>query len=217
MEQYYDRRASEYEAVYRRDDPVRQKELGDMEVAVKEAMRGKRVLEIACGTGYWTERVVETAGHVVGIDAAPATLEIAQSKNLPQDKVDFRLGDAYDKKTFSGDFDAGLAMFWFSHVPRQQIPKFLTELHGALKGGSTVFLAENMLQEGIGGELIHKPGMNDTFKRRKLADGSTHDILKNYYTHAELEAILSPFATDLQINMGVCFYRARYITRMNTI
>jgi len=32
MEQYYNRRAKEYEAVYRRDDPVRQKELKEIEV-----------------------------------------------------------------------------------------------------------------------------------------------------------------------------------------
>ncbi len=211
MQEYYDRRAREYEAVYHRDDPVRQKELTEMETAIGEALAGRRVLEVACGTGYWTERAVKAAAHIVAVDAAPQTLEIARSKNLPSDKVDFRLGDAYRLDTL-GTFNAGLAMFWFSHVPKARIEEFLHGFHAALEKGSTVFMAENMLQEGVGGELIQKPGIEDTFKRRALADGSVHDILKNYYDRSELEALLSPFATDLQIEMGTCFYRVQYKT-----
>lgn len=212
MDQYYDQRAKEYEAVYRRDDPIRQKELIEMELAVGEAMRGRRVLEIACGTGYWTERAVKTATHITAVEAAPKTLEIARAKMLPQDKVNFQLGDAYKLDAIGSGFDAGLEMFWFSHVPKARIEEFLWGFHAALEKGSTVFMAENMLQEGIGGELIRKPGIEDTFKRRTLADGSVHEVLKNYYDRSELEALFSPFATDLRIDIGTCFYRVRYTT-----
>lgn len=73
-------------------------------------------------------------------------------------------------------------------------------------------MAENMLQEGVGGELIRKPGIEDTFKRRTLTDGSVHEVLKNYYDRSELEVLFSPFATDLKVEMGTCFYRVRYTT-----
>ncbi len=210
MKEYYDRRAKEYEAVYHRDDPVRQQELAEITSAIEEAMRGRRVLEIACGTGYWTQRAAKTAAHITSIDAAPEMLEMARSKNLPLDKVDFHLGDAYKLDILGRNFDAGLAMFWFSHVPKARLQEFLTGFHAALEPKSTIFLAENMLQEGVGGELIRKPGIEDTFKRRTLADGSVHDILKNYYNRSELEAIFSPFATNLRIEMGACFYRVQY-------
>lgn len=182
-----------------------------METAIQDAMRGKRVLEVACGTGYWTERAVKTAGHITAIDAAPETLEIARAKKLPSDRVDFRLGDAY-LLDGTGTFDAGLAMFWFSHVPKARIEEFLHGLHAVLEKGSTVFMAENMLQKGIGGDFIRKPGIVDTFKQRTLADGSVYEVLKNYYDRSELEALLSPFATDLRVEMGTCFYRVRYTT-----
>ncbi len=211
MQEYYDRRAREYEAVYHRDDPIRQRELAEMETAIQKVMRGKRVLEVACGTGYWTERAVKTAEHITAIDAAPETLEIARAKKLPPDRVDFRLGDAY-LLDGTGTFDAGLAMFWFSHVPKARIEEFLRGFHAACEKGSTVFMAENMLQEGVGGDLIRKPGIEDTFKRRTLEDGSVHEVLKNYYDRSELEALLSPFATDLRVEMGRCFYRVRYTT-----
>lgn len=211
MQEYYNRRAREYEAVYHRDDPIRQRELAEMETAIQKVMRGKRVLEVACGTGYWTERAVKTAEHITAIDAAPETLEIARAKKLPSDKVDFHLGDAY-RLDGTGTFDAGLAMFWLSHVPKARIDEFLRGFHVVLEKGSTVFMAENMLQAGIGGELIRKPGIEDTFKRRTLADGSVHEVLKNYYDRSELEALLSPFSTDLRVEMGTCFYRVRYTT-----
>jgi SAM-dependent methyltransferase len=210
MKDYYNKRASEYEAVYHRDDPVRQRELADMGAAIEEAMRGKRVLEVACGTGYWTERVAKTATHITAVDAAPKTIEIARAKNLPQDRVDFQLGNAYYLNAIDRRFDAGIAMFWFSHVPRSRVQEFLSGFHAALGQGSIVFMAENMLQEGVGGELIRKSGIEDTFKRRSLADGSIHEVLKNYYDQSELEALFSPFATDLQIEMETCFYRVQY-------
>lgn len=211
MKEYYNQRAKQYEEVYHRDDPIRQKELLEMGVAVEDAMRGKCVLEVACGTGYWTERVAKTAAHITAVDAAPKTLAIARTKNLPRDKVEFQLGDAYRLNAVES-FDAGLAMFWFSHVPKARIAEFLRGFHAALEKGSTVFMAENMLQEGIGGDLIRKPGIEDTFKRRMLADGSVHEVLKNYYDRSELEALLTPFATDLRIDMGTCFYRMQYVT-----
>jgi ubiquinone/menaquinone biosynthesis C-methylase UbiE len=212
MQEYYDRRAKEYEAVYHRDDPVRQKELAEMETAIGKAFAGRRVLEVACGTGYWTERAAKTAAHITAVDAAPKTLEIARAKNLPEDKIEFQLGDAYCLDAIRGHFNAGLAMFWFSHVPKARIGEFLREFHATLEKGSTVFMAENMLQEGVGGEFVRKPGIEDTFKRRTLVDGSVHEVLKNYYDRSELETLLSPFATDLRIEMGTCFYRVRYTT-----
>lgn len=206
MKGYYSRRAAEYEAIYRRNDPVRQRELAQMGAALEEAVRGKRVLEVACGTGFWTEQAAKTALYITAVDAAPETLAIARSKNLAPDKVDFRVGDAYALDAIGGSFTAGLAMFWISHVPRSRMEEFLRGFHSTLQEGSKVFLADNILQEGVGGTLIRKPGIEDTFKRRTLKDGSVHDVLKNYYDRPELEALLLPFATNVHIEIGTCFY-----------
>jgi len=53
LETYYSNRASEYERVY--DKPERQHELEWLRQRVPEILRGRRVLEVACGTGYWTQ------------------------------------------------------------------------------------------------------------------------------------------------------------------
>ena len=50
--EYYRRRAGEYEEIYEWRDPHRQEEQELIGDAIIESMRGRRVLEVACGTGY---------------------------------------------------------------------------------------------------------------------------------------------------------------------
>src|SRR5262249_37643066 len=76
--EYYRRRASEYEAIYAK--PERQADLAVLREAIPSKLRGARVLEIACGTGYWTQLVAEVAPEVVATDLAEEPMEIAQSK-----------------------------------------------------------------------------------------------------------------------------------------
>jgi hypothetical protein len=63
---------------------------------------------------------------------------------------------------------------------------------------------------GVGGELITRPGVVDTFKLRELADGSKHEVLKNYYQASELRELLAPHSTGLEIHVGECFWRVSY-------
>ena len=52
----------------------------------------------------------------------------------------FALADAYALPEELGRFDAALAVFWWSHVPRQRIDEFLASLHGCLECGARVVL-----------------------------------------------------------------------------
>ncbi|TMV53073.1 class I SAM-dependent methyltransferase [Paenibacillus mesophilus] len=213
MQQYYSRRASEYERIYHRDDPVRSKELADLEREMTNALQGRRVLEVACGTGYWTERAAKSADHVTACDLTPETLDIAASKSLPSAKVRFLQADAYALERVPGTYDAGLANFWLSHVPKARIGEFVTGLHARLDSGAVVYMADNCYVEGVGGELLHKDGEEDTYKLRTLADGSRHEVLKNYYNSDELTALFSPYAADLHVRAATCFWSVRYRLR----
>ncbi len=51
-----------------------------MTSAMQEAMRGRRVLEIACGTGVSTNDISQTAEHVLATDIAPNSIKIANEK-----------------------------------------------------------------------------------------------------------------------------------------
>jgi len=210
MKAYYAQRAEHYEHIYFREDPIRKAELTAIANELCLALADKRILEIACGTGYWTHIAAQTAAHITGIDAAPETLEIAKAKGISPEKAAFFEGDAYELQRIAGAFDAGLAAFWFSHVPKAQIPDFLNGLHRRLGSGSIVFMTDNVLNPGIGGELVIKQGQADSYKLRELPDGSRHEIIKNYFTEKDLNEIFGPLSTELKITVGKCYWWLSY-------
>jgi predicted methyltransferase len=59
---YYNERAKEYEKVYL--NPDEQEDLLTATRFFQEIFSHKAVVEIACGTGYWTEQISKTATSV---------------------------------------------------------------------------------------------------------------------------------------------------------
>jgi SAM-dependent methyltransferase len=78
MQSYYAARAPEYDSVYRKLE--RQPDLRSIEGWLPPRFTGETVLEIACGTGYWTQFIAPSAARIVAVDLAPETLRIAFSK-----------------------------------------------------------------------------------------------------------------------------------------
>ncbi|MEH6979300.1 class I SAM-dependent methyltransferase, partial [Bacillus pseudomycoides] len=89
MYTYYSNRAKEYETVYDRDDAVRQAEQFILQQKLKELFREKEILEVACGTGYWTQYVVEVAAYITAIDYSEEVLDVEKAKELPKERVSF--------------------------------------------------------------------------------------------------------------------------------
>jgi ubiquinone/menaquinone biosynthesis C-methylase UbiE len=210
MVEYYSQRASEYEEIYHRDDPPRQKELAQMAQQLRDACLQRSVLEVACGTGYWTEQIASAATDVTAVDASEGMLQLARQKLGAREGVRFVTGDAYNLDNVPGTFTTGVAMFWFSHVPRARVAEFLEEFHRKLDKGAVVFLADNVNVPGVGGELVNDPNGSDTFKLRQLKDGSHHRILKNYYAQSELRSLLEPYARSLETHFGAAYWYAKY-------
>ena len=96
MREYYARRAAYYERVYHK--PERQTDLRAMEAWLGGAFSGRSVLEIACGTGWWTPHGAREARRWLATDINPETMAIARAKLLPA-CVRFAEVDAY---TFAG-------------------------------------------------------------------------------------------------------------------
>jgi len=204
---YYARRAAEYEAVYRRPDRARQAEQSAIAEAIRLTLANRDVLEVACGTGFWTAVAIQVARTIVAIDAVPETLEIARAKRLGP-RVSFSVADAYDLAAVSGRFDAGLACFWLSHVPRASLDAFMRGLAARLEPGSPVVLTDNVYVPGVGGDLVWQKGEPDTYKLRTLADGSQHLVLKNYFGRSELRDVLGALGRVEVLVFGQCFWWA---------
>ena len=67
-----------------------------------------------------------------------------------------------------------------------------------------VVVVDNVGIAGIGGEFIKKEGDINTYKIRKLADGSEHLVLKNYYSIDELVSIFAKHAREFDRKHVFC-------------
>ena len=186
MQSYYAARAGEYDRVYQK--PERQSDLRQIEQWLPSLLSGATVLEVACGTGYWTQFIAPVASAVVAIDSAPETLGIAQQR-VSAANVLFQVGDAYALVGTGRPFDAAFAGFWFSHVPLERQREFLAGLNAALTPGARVVFLDNLFVEGSSSAIAEQDGHGNTYQYRKLSNGSTHRVLKNFPTEAQLHAL----------------------------
>ena len=205
---YYSRRAHEYEQIY--EKPERRADLVRVRSWLREALAGHRILEVACGTGYWTAELAPVAAAITATDSSPETLELARGKSYPPGRVRLALADAYTLADVPGDFTAGLAAFWWSHVPRERQLAFLGGLHRRLGVGAVVVFMDNRYVVGSSTPISRRDAEDNTYQRRRLADGTEYEVLKNFPTSAELEATLAPFAREVSVTQfayywGVCY------------
>jgi len=207
MREYYSRRAEEYEEVYHRNDMVAQRELQAIRRSLTTTLQGRRVLEMACGTGYWTQFLSESTDWILATDISSEMLAIAKTKEYSC-PLTFAIADAYNLPLKPHSFDAALANFWFSHIPRRLVHAFLSQLHQFLLPYSHVFIADNNFVPGLGGDLKVIDGSADTFKSRSLQDGSQYLVLKNYYTPSQLVEIFRSVVPDFGLTS--VFYGSRY-------
>ena len=196
-EDYYRIRAGEYEKIYYREIPERRKEIDDEADRLRELVQGKRVLELACGTGYWTQVMSETASEITALDLWPEMLDVARKKAL-KCPVHFIVDDMFAHEYPESAYDAVMVGFWFSHQPKQEYDRFFDLICKPLKPNGTIWLIDNNPPaEGTRHELVRMDEYGNSFKKRYLEDGSEHVILKNYFEESELRRI---FAPRFQIN-----------------
>jgi demethylmenaquinone methyltransferase/2-methoxy-6-polyprenyl-1,4-benzoquinol methylase len=185
--EYYRARAAEYEHVY--EKPERQADLRRLHETVPAFLAGRRVLEVACGTGYWTRLIAPRARAVIALDLAPEVLELARARQREvAGTVDFRLGDAFALDAVDGDVDAAFAGFWWSHLRRDAVDRFLCGLHRRLPPESPVMVLDNRYVEGSNWPITRRDAAGNTYQWRRLDDGSEHEVLKNFPAPSEVEA-----------------------------
>ena len=195
LRKYYAARAREYEMIYHR--PERQLGLRVLENVLPEMLAGRRVLELACGTGYWTQFLVTKAQSIVAVDATAETLALAAAKELPP-RVEFRVADAYDLPEELGSFDGAFAGFWWSHVPARSQARFLASLDRRLEPQAKVLLLDNVYVEGSSTPISQRDADGDTYQRRRLADGSEHVVLKNFPSEQDLRNAVERYGDNCQ-------------------
>ncbi len=87
---------------------------------------GSTVLDLGCGSGVPSAAALVAAGHhVVGVDISSRQIELAR-RNLPD--ATFVACDVMDFTAEPGSFDAVMALYSLSHVPRDHYPTLFARL-----------------------------------------------------------------------------------------
>jgi len=180
-------------------------EQADMISNLQKMCAGKRVLEIACGTGFWTQSLARTAAHITALDASDESLNLARTKEIPAGKVTFVKGDAISLESITGTFGGIVLNFWISHLPRNTLQPYIRKVSELLEPDGVIFAADDVYLPGVGGEFIGNDE-EDCYKLRQLPDGSEHMVLKNYFTETQLRVTFSQFSV-IKIIMGECYWR----------
>lgn len=185
---YYRARAGEYdqwcgrEGRYDRGEEHKRRWFGEialLEKALADAHPRGRCLELACGTGLWTQRLAPMCDSITAVDAAPEV--IALNRLRPgTSNVDYVLADLFQWEPEAGAYDFVFFSFWLSHVPEERFEAFWSMVARALAPGGTVFFIDNLHNPASTAVDHEKPATGGVVER-KLNDGRRFRIVKLFY------------------------------------
>jgi demethylmenaquinone methyltransferase/2-methoxy-6-polyprenyl-1,4-benzoquinol methylase len=208
MIEYYAKRANEYELVY--DRPERQADLIELKKQLKETFRNELVFEVACGTGYWTQIIAETAICVLATDINQSVINIAKAKNYPIGTIDFALADIYSLTDIPAIYTAGFGGFIWSHVLLDSLSPFLATIHSKIKTGGKMVFIDNTYVEGNSTPIKQTDSNGNTYQVRTLKDGTSYLIVKNYPTEAQVRLLLENKAANIEFKKLKYFWYLTY-------
>jgi ubiquinone/menaquinone biosynthesis C-methylase UbiE len=168
---YYAARANEYEKVYAK--PENQTDIRLLQQLVPAYLTGRRVLDVACRTGYWTRLIADRAAEVTAVDVSPEVLAVARTQQPANRPATFVVADAYELEQVTGTFDAAFVGFWWSRVPPQDLHRFLAGLHRRLVPGSLVIVLDDRPPEEVPGSF---PLRNEVHRAIAVAGGTSISV-----------------------------------------
>lgn len=203
---YYSERASEYEQIYYRDVPQRQRELDADADRLQQLVHGCSVLDLACGTGYWLEKMSQTAKSIAAVDVSSEMIQQARQKEFAC-SVDFVRADMNELPFAPPVFDRVTLGFWFSHHPKQQYDRLFDLLTTYMaENGSIWMIDNNPLAEGLSQNSVGTDEHGNNLIKRKLDSGREYTIIKNYFDAAQLEAIFGNRFRIECMTFGACYW-----------
>jgi len=148
------------------------------------------VLELAGGTGWWTQRLSKTAGRLTVIDASIEALQLNRQRVRRPD-VEHVVADLFSWAP-NRAFEVVFFAFWLSHVPRSRFTAFWELVRSCLAPEGRVFFIDNRdnpapTMPSKDPYVVH---YGPDLQLRRLSDGSEYRVVKVMYEPGELEMLL---------------------------
>lgn len=159
---------------------------GDELIEALDAFRPTgSVLELACGPGVWTGRLLRFATDVTAVDASAEMLALAAAQ-VGDERVRFVQADLFDWVP-DRRYDVVFIGFWLSHVPLDRFESFWALVADCLTEDGRVFFADDGYRTPD--ELVEGPSSSTI--RRQLDDGTSYRLVKVPHQPPDLERRLS--------------------------
>jgi 2-polyprenyl-3-methyl-5-hydroxy-6-metoxy-1,4-benzoquinol methylase len=203
---YYQDRAHEYdEWFFRQGRYDRGPELNQQWFREVEEVRQQlsvfrpegRVLELACGTGIWTEQLLRHATHITAVDAASEMLVIHRAR-MQSSVIQYVQADIFEWNP-PERYDTVFFGFWLSHIPPERFETFWSLVGTAVKPHGRVFFVDSQYEPMSTAKDHHLEGEQATTVTRRLNDGREFRIVKVFYEPGHLAEQLRELGWNLII------------------
>ena len=152
------------------------------------------VLELACGTGIWTQQLLKIGQRITALDASAEVIAINKAK-LDSDRVTYTQADLFAWQP-DGQFDLVFFGFWLSHVPPEKLDSFLEKVAQSVRPGGRVFLVDSRRAPSSTAH-DHTPYDEGSIHHvRKLNDGREFTIIKIFHQPDALNDMLASRGFD---------------------
>jgi demethylmenaquinone methyltransferase/2-methoxy-6-polyprenyl-1,4-benzoquinol methylase len=196
---YYRARAPEYDAWWQRQGRYNRgaaanaqwfAEVAVLERALEQFGPGGDILELACGTGLWTNVLVRHARRLTAVDAAPEMIARARAR-LGDARAQLVEADLFAWSPPPGAYDLCFFGFWLSHVPESRFDPFWMTVADALRPAGRVFFIDSDRSERSTAFDHHLPPADEETMLRRLDSGHEFRIVKRFYSPPWLERRLA--------------------------
>jgi SAM-dependent methyltransferase len=169
----------------------------EVQVALDRFKPTGEVLELACGTGLWTERLVTRADRVTAVDGSPEMLELCRAR-VGGKRVEYVQADLFEWEP-ERTYDVCFFSFWLSHVPEERFENFWEKVKRALAPSGRVFFIDSSRHD-LASAVDHRLSEpDDPTMLRRLADGREYRIVKQFYEPGKLQARLADLGWNVQV------------------
>jgi demethylmenaquinone methyltransferase/2-methoxy-6-polyprenyl-1,4-benzoquinol methylase len=191
MLRYYDERAPEYEDAYVigtgtasiPNPDVFRREAALLTGIVERFARG-RIVDLACGTGYWLPYYAARGSTLTLIDQSPRMLDECRKKiaalNI-EDRASLVQADVFDHRFEQRAYDSALVGFLISHLTEEQEEQLFVRLHAMLDTRGRFLILDSAYSP-------ERARFNAKIEQqeRRLNDGTRFDIYKRYIDRQDL-------------------------------
>ena len=195
---YYKARANEYDEWFYRIGrydygvEINQRWFAEVEIirnALREQDKCQSILELACGTGIWTQELIEIGEQITCVDASEEMIQINQQKLNGNDKninIEYQQLDVFSWQP-QAQYDLIFFAFWLSHVPPIMVNEFLQKVRRSVKPQGKLFIIDSLFSQTSHAKNHHSRNERDINQKRKLNNGQTFEVFKIYYQQDSLK------------------------------